>query len=125
MIPTVAPPFGMTRWVAQTRKDWVSTNPYNYTDTSIHGFQATHKPAIWMGNSGQFVVVPGAGAVLSVFEQRGMNFSHADEVTTASYYSAIMNAIESGHIHAEFSASESSCAHVRNISYPSLTMPAE
>ncbi|KAI0735964.1 glycosyl hydrolase family 92-domain-containing protein [Earliella scabrosa] len=112
MIPTVAPPFGMTRWVAQTRKDWVSTNPYNYTDTSIHGFQATHKPAIWMGNSGQFVVVPGAGAVLSVFEQRGMNFSHADEVTTASYYSAIMNAIEGGHIHAEFSAT-SRVGHLR------------
>ena len=106
MIPSTAPPFGMTRWVAQTRKDWVSVNPYNYTDRAIYGFQGTHKPAIWMGNSGQFVVVPGAGEVQSVFEQRGMNFSHGNEVVTPSYYSVIMDAIEGGQIHAEQSASE-------------------
>ena len=106
MIPTVAPPFGMTRWVAQTRKDWVSVNPYNYTDSSIHGFQATHKPAIWMGNSGQIVVVPGAGQVQSVFAQRGMNFTHSNEVATASYYSVSMDALEGGTIKTEVSASE-------------------
>ncbi|EJF58543.1 hypothetical protein DICSQDRAFT_149044 [Dichomitus squalens LYAD-421 SS1] len=112
MIPTTAPPFGMTRWVAQTRKDWVSVNPYNYSDPSIYGFQGTHKPAIWMGNSGQFVVVPGAGEIQSVFEQRGMSFSHEDEVVTPSYYSAVMNAIEGGQIHAEQSAT-SRVGHLR------------
>ncbi|KAI0762350.1 glycosyl hydrolase family 92-domain-containing protein [Fomes fomentarius] len=112
MIPTVAPPFGMTRWVAQTRKDWVSTNPYNYTDTSVHGFQATHKPAIWMGNSGQLVVVPGAGQVRSVFVTRGMDFSHADELASASYYSVLMDATEGGRIHAELSAT-SRVGHLR------------
>src|SRR5882762_9863803 len=49
MIPSTAPPFAMTRWVAQTRQNYVSMTPYNETDTSIHGFQATHQPAIWMG----------------------------------------------------------------------------
>ncbi|TFK88274.1 glycoside hydrolase family 92 protein [Polyporus arcularius HHB13444] len=112
MIPTVAPPFGMTRWVAQTRKDWVSVNPYNHTDSVIHGFQATHKPAIWMGNSGQFVVVPGAGEVRSVFEERGMNFRHDNEVTTASYYSVWLNATEGGTIQAEQSAT-SRVGHLR------------
>ncbi len=106
----MAPPFGMTRWVAQTRKDWVSVNPYNHTDSVIHGFQATHKPAIWMGNSGQFVVVPGAGEVRSVFEERGMNFRHDNEVTTASYYSVWLNATEGGTIQAEQSASECVCS---------------
>jgi hypothetical protein len=53
----------MTRWVAQTRENYVSVTPYNYTDTKIHGFQGTHQPAIWMGESAQVVVVPGAGTV--------------------------------------------------------------
>ena len=39
MIPSTAPPFAMTRWVAQTRQNFVSMLPYNETDTSIHGFQ--------------------------------------------------------------------------------------
>jgi Glycosyl hydrolase family 92 N-terminal domain len=47
-----APPFAMTRWVAQTRENYVSVTPYNQTDTMIHGFQGTHQPAIWMGMLG-------------------------------------------------------------------------
>ncbi|THH21284.1 hypothetical protein EW146_g261 [Bondarzewia mesenterica] len=86
--------------------------PYNYTDMSIHGFQGTHQPAIWMGESGQVVVVPGAGQVRSVFEQRGMNFSHEDEVLTPSYYKSILSAIEGGTIVAEQSAS-SRVGHLR------------
>ncbi|KAM5537813.1 hypothetical protein V8D89_008581 [Ganoderma adspersum] len=105
MIPSTAPPFAMTRWVAQTRHNYVSVTPYNYTDTSIHGFQGTHQPAIWMGESGQAVVAPGAGT-------RGMRFSHADEVATPSYYSVILDAIEGGTIHAEQSAT-SRVGHLR------------
>lgn len=105
MIPSTAPPFAMTRWVAQTRQNYVSMTPYNYTDTTIHGFQGTHQPAIWMGESGQVVVVPGAGAIKSVFEDRGMSFSHEDEVVSASYYSAHLAAIGGGFINAEQTAS--------------------
>ena len=82
MIPSTAPPFAMTRWVAQTRQNYVSVTPYNYTDTSIHGFQGTHQPAIWMGESGQAVVVPGAGTMQPAFEKRGMSFTHANEIAT-------------------------------------------
>ncbi|GBE78894.1 glycoside hydrolase family 92 protein [Sparassis crispa] len=112
MIPSTAPPFAMTRWVAQTRQNYVSVTPYNYTDTEVHGFQGTHQPAIWMGESGQVVVVPGAGEVQSVFEQRGMPFSHDDEVITASYYSVQMDALEGGKILAEKSAT-SRVGHLR------------
>ena len=95
----------MTRWVAQTRENYVSVSPYNYTATSIHGFQGTHQPAIWMGESGQVVISPGAGDVRPRFEDRGMVFSHDDEVVSASYYSVEMDAIEGGKIMAEQSAS--------------------
>ena len=105
MIPSTAPPFAMTRWVAQTRQNCVSTTPYNYADDKIHGFQGTHQPAIWMGESGPVVIVPGAGAVKSVFEERGMKFSHEDEITTPGYYSASLAAIDGGTIRAEQSAS--------------------
>jgi putative alpha-1,2-mannosidase len=106
MIPSTAPPFAMTRWVSQTRQNYVSMTPYNYTDTSIHGFQGTHQPAIWMGESGQVVVVPGAGRVRDIFEHRGMKFVHENEVVSASYYSVKMDGIEGGQIFAEQSASE-------------------
>ncbi|KAI0260975.1 glycosyl hydrolase family 92-domain-containing protein [Gloeopeniophorella convolvens] len=112
MIPSTAPPFAMTRWVAQTRENYVSVTPYNYTDTTIHGFQGTHQPAIWMGESAQVVVVPGAGTVQSLFERRGMNFSHDDEVVSPSYYRARLTAIEGGSILAEQSAT-SRVGHLR------------
>ncbi|KAJ8518529.1 hypothetical protein ONZ45_g4439 [Pleurotus djamor] len=112
MIPSTAPPFAMTRWVAQTRQNYVSVPPYIFTDTSIHGFQGTHQPAIWMGESGQVVVVPGAGQVRSEFEARGMVFDKASEITTASYYSVELNAVEGGKILAEQSAT-SRVGHLR------------
>lgn len=94
----------MTRWVAQTRQNYVSVTPYNHTDTTIYGFQGTHQPAIWMGESGQVIVVPGAGEVKSVFEERGMSFSHDNEVISASYYAVDIDAKGGGTIHAEQSA---------------------
>ncbi|KAL4075454.1 glycoside hydrolase family 92 protein [Scleroderma citrinum] len=112
MIPSTAPPFAMTRWVAQTQENYVSVTPYNYTATSIHGFQGTHQPAIWMGESGQVVVCPGAGDVRPKFEDRGMRLSHEDEVVSASYYSVEMDAIEGGRIVAQQSAT-SRVGHLR------------
>ncbi|KAG1836241.1 glycoside hydrolase family 92 protein [Suillus subalutaceus] len=112
MIPSASPPFAMTRWVAQTSENYVSVTPYNYTATSIHGFQATHQPAIWMGESGQVVISPGAGQVQPKFDERGMSFTHENEVITASYYSVNLNAIEGGQILAEQS-STSRVGHLR------------
>ena len=95
----------MTRWVAQTRQNYVSVTPYNYTDASIHGFQGTHQPAIWMGESGQVIVVPGTGDVKPLFGERGMAFTHDDEILTPSYYRVKLNPVEGGHVVAEQSAS--------------------
>ncbi|PIL36313.1 hypothetical protein GSI_00001 [Ganoderma sinense ZZ0214-1] len=112
MIPSTAPPFAMTRWVAQTRLNRDSITLYNYSDTTIHGFQGTHEPAIWMGESGSAIVVPGAGTVRSKFEDRGMNFAHANETSSASYYTVVLDAIEGGTIRTEQSAT-SRVGHMR------------
>jgi hypothetical protein len=61
MIPSVSVPFGMTRWMPQTREKPISQCPYNDADQYIHGFQATHQPAIWMGESVQVVLSAGVG----------------------------------------------------------------
>lgn len=106
MIPSVAPPFGMTRWVAQTRVNYVSVTPYNHTDRVIRGFQATHQPAIWMGESATFTVVPGFGDVKPAFEERGMSFRKEDEQAGPAYYKVEMQTEENGKITAEMTASE-------------------
>ena len=47
---------------------------------------------------------PGVGDVKSIFNERGMTFSHDTEVVTASYYSVDLEA-GVGKIHAEQTAS--------------------
>ena len=62
-IPSVAPPFAMTQWSAMTRENYISSNPYNYKDSSIIGFIGTHQPAIWMGDYGFISFLPRSGKV--------------------------------------------------------------
>lgn len=50
--PAVSEPFGMTQWCAATRINGISRTAYNYNDTHLLGFVATHQPAIWMGDYG-------------------------------------------------------------------------
>ncbi|KAJ7775658.1 glycoside hydrolase family 92 protein [Mycena maculata] len=113
MIPSTAPPFGMTRWVAQTHENYVSVTPYNHTATTIHGFQGTHQPAIWMGESGQVVVVPGIGDdIKSKFADRAFGFSNSTEVITPSYYRVDLDVGNGDVILAEQSAT-SRVGHLR------------
>ncbi|KAK3655231.1 hypothetical protein LTR56_003653 [Elasticomyces elasticus] len=90
MVPSISPPFGMTRWTPQTRENYISQCPYNDLDSHIHGFQATHQPAIWMGESGQVVLTPGIGEVKPLFEQRAHAFTKNDEVSTPYVYTVKM-----------------------------------
>ncbi|KAI7274749.1 hypothetical protein KC345_g6903 [Hortaea werneckii] len=92
MIPSVSVPFGMTRWTPQTRENFISQCPYNDLDSHIHGFQATHQPAIWMGESGQVVINPGVGDVKSQFTQRGHSFRKENEVSTPYVYEVTLGA---------------------------------
>ena len=92
MIPSVSPPFGMTRWTPQTRENFISQCPYHDADLYIHGFQATHQPAIWMGDSGPVVLSPGWGEVRPLFEQRGLRFSKDNENSTAYVYEVLLDA---------------------------------
>jgi putative alpha-1,2-mannosidase len=95
MIPSVAPPFSMTRWTPQTRENFISQVPYGDGDRRIHGFQATHQPAIWMGEAGQVVLTPGLGEVQPLFQNRGLSFRKKDEHSTAYVYEVLLDATQS------------------------------
>ncbi|KAJ5233144.1 hypothetical protein N7468_006100 [Penicillium chermesinum] len=94
MIPSVAPPFAMTRWTPQTRENFISQVPYGDGDRIIHGFQATHQPAIWMGEAGQVVITPGVGKVQPLFENRGLAFRKEDEKSTPYVYEVLLDATQ-------------------------------
>ncbi|CAJ2514103.1 Uu.00g022220.m01.CDS01 [Anthostomella pinea] len=97
MIPSVSVPFGMTRWTPQTRENYISQVPYHDADAFIHGFQATHQPAIWMGELGQVVLAPGWGREVKVpFEQRVLSFRKEDEVSTPYVYEVLLDADTTG-----------------------------
>lgn len=97
MIPSVSVPFGMTRWTPQTRENFISQVPYHDSDQYIHGFQATHQPAIWMGEQGQVVLTPGWGSqVKTLFQERGLEFKKEDEVSTPYVYQVLLNADTEG-----------------------------
>ncbi|KAL4893602.1 glycosyl hydrolase family 92-domain-containing protein [Aspergillus ambiguus] len=92
MIPSVGWPFAMTRWTPQTRENFISQVPYGDSDRLLHGFQATHQPAIWMGEGGSVVLTPGLGDVRPLFQDRGLAFRKADERTTPYVYEVCLDA---------------------------------
>lgn len=108
MIPSVAPPFGMTRWVAQTHENFVSRTPYNYSDSqTIHGFIGTHQPAIWMGESGSVVIAPGVGErVKGNFSERGLDKVNGSEVFGIGRYMVDLKTGNDGIVSVVMSASK-------------------
>ncbi|KAG6887028.1 hypothetical protein C0995_002298 [Termitomyces sp. Mi166 len=107
----------MTRWVAQTHLNYVSVTPYNRTANTIHGFQGTRQPAIWMGESGPVVVVPGVTEtehtdIKSTFEERSLKIVQGSEKITPAYYSVMLEDGQGGEILVEQSAT-SRVGHLR------------
>ncbi|KAJ4468829.1 glycoside hydrolase family 92 protein [Lentinula aciculospora] len=117
MIPSVAPPFGSTRWVAQNQNSYVSATPFNYTESymnngTIHGFMGTRQPAIWMGESAWAAIVPGIssgseGDIKAGFEERGLPKAAGTEKFGVGLYSVELAIPDSGGstVHVSMSAS--------------------
>ena len=112
MIPSTAPPFGMTRWVAQTQPHYVSATPYNWTLDKVMGVVGTRQPAIWMGESAPISVSAGVGQDVVVdFEKRGLavvkgSDGEKKEVISPGYYSVELDDGHGGSITIEQTASE-------------------
>lgn len=95
--PAVAAPFGMTFWTPRTGQEsgWI----YQYTAESLRGFQATHQPSPWMGDYGNFGVMPFVGQ--STRQLPSSAFSHDEETSKAYHYAVELKDFD---IRAEMSA---------------------
>ncbi|MGI4871696.1 MAG: GH92 family glycosyl hydrolase [Janthinobacterium lividum] len=83
--PAIARPWGMNCWLPQTGKmgsGWA----YQYQANKLNGFRETHQPSPWMGDYGQFALMPGTGRIRVAVEARGSWFSHQSEVARPYYY---------------------------------------
>ena len=104
MIPSTATPFAMTRWTPYTNENYISTCPYVYGNSTFHGFLGTHQPAVWMGESGQVAISAGSGPVKTDFLERGLQFSHGQEISMPHYYKVVVNGSADSSIVAELTA---------------------
>ncbi len=92
VIPEVTVPFGMTNWTPQTRStETKCVSPYYYNDTLISGFRGSH----WLSGSctqdyGSCTIMPVAGKLKCLPENRAAKFSHDQEVSTPYYYKVLL-----------------------------------
>lgn len=81
--PAIAMPMGMTAWTPQTgESSWI----YTYEATAIQGFRATHQPSPWMGDYGQFSLMPLVGRLCTDAVERAAPFDHQEEEALPYYY---------------------------------------
>jgi predicted alpha-1,2-mannosidase len=101
--PTVAAPFGMTFWTPRTgdASGWI----YQYGASRLRALQATHQPSPWMGDYGNFGVMPFVGE--STPEPPSSAFSHDEEVSKPYLYAVTLK--DSG-VRAEMTATTRSSA---------------
>ncbi len=88
--PFVTPPFGMTHWTACTRNGHLGGAVYNYYDSKIIGFRASHKPAMWMGDYGYVTLKPAMGEASLSLRKKKLSFRHKNEVARPYSYSVIL-----------------------------------
>lgn len=108
--PTTAVPYPMNSWSPQTGKNGDGWK-YQYSATTIWGFQPTHQCSPWVGDYGVFSLMPVSELVVDE-SKRATPFSHDKEIAKPHYYKVTL---ENG-ITTEFSPTTRS-AHFR-FSFP-------
>ena len=83
-IPAITLPFGMTTWAPQT--DGSSAWFYTSQAKQFEGLRATHQPSVWMGDYGDFTVMPVVGETKGSARELASPFSHADETARPYRY---------------------------------------
>ena len=108
--PTTAVPYPMNSWSPQAGKNGDGWK-YQYSATTIRGFQPTHQCSPWVGDYGVFSLMPVSKLVVDE-SKRATPFSHDKEIAKPHYYKVTL---ENG-ITTEFSPTTRS-AHFR-FSFP-------
>ena len=87
--PATARPWGSHFWTPQTGANgdgWT----YVYTADKIRGIKMTHQPSPWIGDYGQFSIMPVTTGKVYDDEERASWFSHKAETATPYYYSVYL-----------------------------------
>jgi len=87
--PCIALPWGMNFWAPQTGPNgdgWA----YTYDAHKIRGFKQTHQPSPWMGDYGQFSIMPMTKHLQVNQDKRASWFSHKAEIVKPYYYSVYL-----------------------------------
>lgn len=100
--PTVCVPFGMHNWAPHTGK--VGDNfLYTYQNNYLYGFRQTHQASLWIGDYGQFSIMPVVRKEQFTQEGRKSWYSHKTEIAKPYYYSVYLGDHQSD---VEFTATE-------------------
>ena len=89
LYPAICRPWGMNVWTPQTGKmgnGWI----YLYADRRIRGLRQTHQPSPWIGDYGQFAVMPITGKTVFKEDERASWFSHKTEHASPAAYSVYL-----------------------------------
>ena len=93
--PTTAVPYPMNSWSPQTGKNGDGWK-YQYSATTIRGFQPTHQCSPWVGDYGVFSLMPVSELVVDE-SKRATPFSHDKEIAKPHYYKVTLeNGITTG-----------------------------
>ncbi|MBQ6081298.1 MAG: glycoside hydrolase family 92 protein, partial [Bacteroidales bacterium] len=87
--PAIGRPWGTHLWTPQTgaNKD---TWTYVYNAYKIRGIKMTHQPSPWVGDYGQFSLMPVTTGPVVTDEERASWFTHKAEVAKPYYYSVYL-----------------------------------
>ena len=89
LYPAISLPWGAHTWSPQTAGNdtgWF----YVYGHRKIHGFRQTHQPSPWIGDYGQFSMMPGVDIKNPTDGGRASWFSHKTETAKPHYYSVYL-----------------------------------
>ena len=87
--PAIALPWGLNFWTPQTGKSGDGFI-YEYDADRIRGFKQTHQASNWIGDYGQFAIMPVRRSVEFDEDRRASWFSHKTEISKPHYYSVYL-----------------------------------
>ena len=87
--PAAGRPWGTHLWTPQTAAN-KDTWTYTYNAYKIRGIKMTHQPSPWVGDYGQFSLMPVTTGPVFTEEERASWFTHKSEVAKPYYYSVYL-----------------------------------
>ncbi len=86
-LPLIARPWGMTNWTPQTdESNWIFT----YNAKRLQGIRATHQPSPWMGDYGNFTIMPQTGRLIIGAKSRESAYKKEESFFSPYYFKTFL-----------------------------------